>query len=49
MIRETKEDIGSYRWKLDIQIDGNDSLSIKLKEKIQVVFYVPGPANTQHT
>jgi hypothetical protein len=31
------EDIGSLRWKLKIEKDGNDSLPSKHKEDIQVV------------
>ena len=34
MIWETEEDIGSYRRKLKIEIDWNDSLSIEHKEEI---------------
>ena len=39
MIWETEEDIGNEKRKLKIEIDGNDSLSIKPKEEINT--YIP--------
>jgi hypothetical protein len=39
MISETEEYIGSLRRKLKIRRDGNNSLSIKHKEEIQIIFH----------
>ena len=36
MTWETEEDIGSWRRKLKIEIDGNDSLSIEHKQEIYI-------------
>ena len=46
MIWETEEDIGSWRRKVKIEKDGNDSLSGKHKDKIQIILHEP--ANKQH-